>query len=262
MSHVAFLLGKQPKVSTIFPEVFDRLAGAGVDTSVHLPHDEEVDHAAVGSSDLVVHRGLNGAAMELVADLHGAGVALINSYAGVLGLVDRVTMLRALEGLPVPATQVVDSWSEVAVTAGERRVVVKSAGGPGRGQSIVVGHADDLRIDRGLEPPFLVQDYVVAGEFDHKLYLVGDEVRGLLKPSPLAVGHTTEGAVFTPDRSLVTLARQVRERLGLDFLGVDVLVTERGPVVVDVNDFPGYRGVEDAAELVAVHLLERLDRAA
>ncbi|USQ81893.1 ATP-grasp domain-containing protein [Ornithinimicrobium faecis] len=262
MSHVAFLLGKAPKVSTIFPEVFDRLAGAGVDTSVHLPHDETIDHDVVASADLVVQRGLNAAAMESVADLHVAGAALINSYAGVLGLVDRVAMLRALEGLPVPATTVVDSWPEVAAAAGERRCVVKSAGGPGRGQSIVVGTADELRIDRGLEPPFLVQDYVMAGEFDHKLYLVGDQVRGLLKPSPLAVGHTTEGAVFTPDTSLVTLARAVRERLDLDFLGVDVLVSEHGPVVVDVNDFPGYRGVDDAAELVAAHLLERLERAA
>lgn len=258
MAHVAFLLGKRPRASTIFPEVLDRLAAAGVDTSVHLPHDEQLDHGVVGSADLVVHRGLNAAAMELVADLHAAGASLINPYAGVLGLVDRVAMLRALDGLPVPATRVVGTWPEVADAAGERRCVVKSAGGPGRGQSIVVGTAEDLRIDRGLEPPFLVQDYVVAGEFDHKLYLVGDQVRGLLKPSPLAVGHTTQGAAFTPDQSLITLARAVRERVGLDFLGVDVLVSEDGPVVVDVNDFPGYRGVEDAAELVAAHLLRRL----
>lgn len=258
MSHVAFLLGKRPKASTILPEVFDRLERSGVETSVHLPHDDQVDHDAVSQADLVVHRGLNPAAMELVADLHLAGASLINSYAAVLALVDRVAMLRALEGIPVPATQVVESWREVAAAAGERRCVVKSAGGPGRGQSIVVGTAEELHVDRGLEPPFLVQDYVVAGEFDHKLYLVGDEVRGLLKPSPLAVGHTTEGAAFTPDLELVALARRVRERLGLDFLGVDVLLSERGPVVVDVNDFPGYRGVEDAAELVAAHLLDRL----
>lgn len=31
-----------------------------------------------------------------------------------------------------------------------------------------------------------------------------------------------------------------------------------GPVVVDVNDFPGYRGIPDAPALVAEHLLTRL----
>lgn len=258
MGHVAFLLGKRPRASTIFPEVFERLTVAGVEISVHLPHDEEVDQDVVRSADLVIQRGLDPAAMRLVADLHVAGVRLINSYAGVLSLTDRVTMLRSLEGLPVPPTRVVQSWPEVAVAAGERRCVVKSSGGPGRGASLVVGTAEELRVDHGLDPPFLVQDYVVAGEFDHKLYLVGDQVRGLLKPSPLAVGHTTDGASFVPERDLVTLARAVRSRLDLDLLGVDVLVSEDGPVVVDVNDFPGYRGVDDAPALVAEHLLSHL----
>lgn len=258
MAQVAFLLGKRPKASTIFPEVFTRLADSGVAHSVHLPHDGVVDHDVVRAADLVVHRGLDARAIELVADLHAGGVPLVNAYPGVLRLVDRVTMLRALDGLPVPATRVVDTWSEVAGAAGDRQCVVKSARGPGRGASILVGTGDELRWDRGLEPPYLVQDYVVAGEVDHKLYLVGDEVRGLLKPSPLAVGHTTEGAAFTPDASLATLARAVRLQLGLDFLGVDLLLSEQGPVIVDVNDFPGYRGIAEAPALVAAHLLERL----
>jgi len=257
MVHVAFVLGKPPRASTIFPEVFDRLAAAGVDSSLHLPHDDDVQHEALRAADLVVHRGLNDGALGLIRELHLAGSVVVNPYPGVVQLADRVAMLRALEGLPVPPTRVVATWREVAAAAGERRCVVKSAGGPGRGVSIVVGTGEELRVERGLDPPLLVQDYVVAGEVDHKLYLVGDQVRGLLKPSPLAVGHTTEGAAFTPDPELVDLARQVRARLDLDFLGVDVLVAEAGPVVVDVNDFPGYRGLPDVPELVADHLMAR-----
>lgn len=258
MAQVAFLLGKAPRSSTIFPEVFERLAAAGVTTPLHLPHDEAVDLEQVAEADLVVHRGLNESAMAVVAELAARGVRLFNPYAGTLALADRVTMIEGLAGLPVPWTQVVPTWPEVSFVAGDRRCVVKSAGGPGRGASIVVGTGEELRIDRGLEPPFLVQEFVEAGEFDHKLYLVGEEVRGLIKPSPLAVGHTTEGAAFTPSDDLVTLARAVRANLDLDFLGVDVLLSDRGPVIVDVNDFPGYRGIPDAAQLVAEHLLERL----
>lgn len=255
MPHVALLLGKPPKASTIFPEVFDRLATAGVESSVHLPHDGAVDHDAVRAADLVVHRGLDASALGLVADLHAVGARLVNSYPGTVRLADRVAMIRALEGLPVPPTQVVSDWAQVPEAAGDRTCVVKSATGPGRGAALVVGTAEELRVDRGLEPPFLVQDYVVAGEMDHKLYLVGDEVRALLKPSPLAVGHTTGGAPLRPEPALVELARRVRRTLDLDLLGVDVLVSAEGPVVVDVNDFPGYRGIDDAAELVAAHLV-------
>lgn len=258
MSHVAFVLGKPPKPSTIFPEVIDRLATAGVGTSVHLPHDDEVDRPLLTSAAVVVHRGLDPEALGLIEELHLAGSVLVNPYPGVLRLADRVAMLRALDGLPVPPTRIVSTWPEVAAAAGDRRSVVKSAGGPGRGASILVGTADELRTDPGLSPPYLVQDYVVAGEVDHKLYVIGDQVRGLRKPSPLVAGHTTCGTAFTPDEALADLARQVRARMQLDLLGVDVLVSEDGPVIVDVNDFPGYRGVEGAPHLVAHHLQARL----
>ncbi len=261
MSHVAFVLGKPPKASTIFPEVFDRLAAAGVRTSVHLPHDGRVDED-LATADLVVHRGLNVAALGLIGELHAAGVLLVNSHPGVAQLTDRVAMLRALDGLPVPSTRVVSTWPEVAAAAGDRLCVVKSAPGPGRGAAIAVGTGEELVVDRGLSPPFLVQDHVAAGGVDHKLYVIGDEVRGLLKPSPLTGGHTTEGSAFSPDEALVDLARRVRDRLQMDLLGVDVLVSDEGPVVVDVNDFPGYRGVRDAPGLVAKHLLARLSHLA
>lgn len=259
MPHVAFLLGKAPRRSTIFPEVFDRLGAGGVGVSVHLPHDGQVDLPVVRGADLVVHRGLNPEAMAMVAELHAAGARLVNPYPGTVRLSDRVAMVRALDGLPVPATQVVHDWAQVAVVAGPRRCVVKAAGGPGRGAAIAVGTGEELRSDRGLQPPYLVQEFVASDGLDHKLYLVGDEVRGLRKASPLGEGHTSEGAAFTPDAALTDLARRVRARLGLDLLGVDVLVPDDGAaVVVDVNDFPGYRGVDDAAELVAKHLLARL----
>lgn len=257
MEHVAFVLGKPPKASTIFPEVFDHLAAAGVRTSVHLPHDGQVDDD-LATAHLVVHRGLNVAALGLVEDLHDAGIPVVNSLPGVAQLADRVAMLRALEGVPVPRTRVVSTWPEVAAAVGERRCVVKSAPGPGRGAAIAVGTGEELVIDRGLTPPFLVQDLVEAGGVDHKLYVIGGEVRGLLKPSPLAAGHTTDGSAFRPDEALAGLALRVRDRLRLELLGVDVLVSDEGPVVVDVNEFPGYRGVQDAARLVAAHLLARL----
>lgn len=38
--------------------------------------------------------------------------------------------------------------------------------------------------------------------------------------------------------------------------GVDVVLGPHGPVVVDVNAFPGYRDVAGAAAAVAAHLLD------
>jgi ribosomal protein S6--L-glutamate ligase len=41
------------------------------------------------------------------------------------------------------------------------------------------------------------------------------------------------------------------EVLGLHLYGVDLVRTEQGPCVVDVNYFPGYKGVPGAAKLIA-----------
>lgn len=47
--------------------------------------------------------------------------------------------------------------------------------------------------------------------------------------------------------------------LGGHLLGVDVIATPAGPVVVDVNGFPGFRGIEDAPALVAAHIRAHAD---
>ncbi len=43
----------------------------------------------------------------------------------------------------------------------------------------------------------------------------------------------------------------------LRLYGVDLLMTERGPIIVDVNAFPGFRGVRGAASAL-VALVEQL----
>jgi len=43
----------------------------------------------------------------------------------------------------------------------------------------------------------------------------------------------------------------------LRLYGVDLLVTEHGPIIVDVNSFPGFRGVPGADDAL-VDLVERL----
>jgi ribosomal protein S6--L-glutamate ligase len=50
--------------------------------------------------------------------------------------------------------------------------------------------------------------------------------------------------------------------LGLNLFGVDLLVTDRGPVVIDVNAFPGFRGAHQPAasmlRFLESHVAERM----
>ena len=149
-----------------------------------------------------------------------------------------------------------NKWVEVRDQAGSEHVVAKALAGPGRGASVVTGTARTLP-ERGPFPgPYLVEPRLPADGTDRKLYVAGTAVRGLLKPSTLEHPHVTSGTPFTPDVELVELALEVGRVLSAHLLGVDVLDTPDGPVAVDVNAFPGFRGIEDAPGLVADHLRE------
>ena len=50
---------------------------------------------------------------------------------------------------------------------------------------------------------------------------------------------------------------EVGRVFGLRLYGVDLLMTEQGPIVVDVNSFPGFRGVV-GADSALISLIERL----
>jgi glutathione synthase/RimK-type ligase-like ATP-grasp enzyme len=51
--------------------------------------------------------------------------------------------------------------------------------------------------------------------------------------------------------ALARLARACQEVFQLELYGVDVLDSPRGPLVVDVNEFPNYTGVEEAPHAIA-----------
>lgn len=52
------------------------------------------------------------------------------------------------------------------------------------------------------------------------------------------------------------LALEAGRALGTHLFGADVRRTPDGPVVAEVNAFPGLRGIDDAPALITAHLHE------
>jgi len=101
--------------------------------------------------------------------------------------------------------------------------------------------------------PYLVQDRVAHDGWDRKVYVAGRACRGLLKPWPRR--ESAAQRPFAPEPMLGDLALAVGRVLGLEIYGVDFVVGETGPLIVDVNGFPGFKGVPDAARLIGDYLL-------
>lgn len=258
--HVAFLLGKPPSPNSLFPDVFTLLADAGVETSVHLPHQSPELPDWLSGVSLLVHRGLKRQALKKVGALGISGVPYCNSLAAVELTRTRLALMSCLQEyrLPVPLTITAESWLEARNAATTLSVIKTAEGTEGRGQKVLSGTREDLPEEPPFDGPYVVQPFIPNDGVDRKLYLAGSRVRGLLKPSPLRQGHVTTGISFIPDPELTALALRVGTETGLEFYGVDILLGDAGPVIVDVNPFPGYRDITDAPQMIVKHLLDRL----
>ena len=106
---------------------------------------------------------------------------------------------------------------------------------------------------RGLDANFLVQEFIKeAGGADLRCFVVGEKVVAAMKRqakdgefrSNLHRGGSAEVVKITPEERS-TAARAARI-MGLNVAGVDLLRSNHGPVVMEVNSSPGLEGIEQA----------------
>ncbi|MDQ4070944.1 MAG: hypothetical protein M3203_15960 [Actinomycetota bacterium] len=252
MTWFAFVLGVEPTAASVLPEVLGRLEQDGAKTTTHLM-DEAFDVGTLGGADVVVPRALNLDQLARLRPLEDVGVRCCNRVAAAAAARDKAQAARLLEesGVPTPATEVVADWAGVEALAGRRPVVVKPLQGS-RGAGVVfLPPVPDAAPWPG---PYLVQDRVEHDGQDRKVYVAGERVGGVLRPWPPSSLREKRGQPFDPDDEERRAAVAAGAALGLEIFGVDLVVGRDGPVVVDVNGFPGFKGVAPAAAWIADYL--------
>ena len=99
----------------------------------------------------------------------------------------------------------------------------------------------------------LIQEYVrEASGHDLRVLVVGGKIVAAMKRvggkgefrSNLHRGGRAEAATLTPDEEMTALKSV--DALGLNVAGVDMLRSNRGPLVMEVNASPGIEGIEKA----------------
>lgn len=105
----------------------------------------------------------------------------------------------------------------------------------------------------GLKANILVQEYIKeAGGADIRCFVIGDKVVAAMKRqaqpgefrSNLHRGGSASLIRITPSER--TTAVKAAKAMGLNVAGVDLLRSERGPLVMEVNSSPGLEGIENA----------------
>ena len=120
----------------------------------------------------------------------------------------------------------------------------------------------------GVKANILVQEYIKeAGGADIRCFVIGGKVVAAMKRqaldgefrSNLHRGGTSSLVKITPEeRSTAVRAAKV---IGLDVAGVDLLRSNHGPLVMEVNSSPGLEGIEKATNKdIAGMIIKQLEK--
>lgn len=208
-------------------------------------------------------------ALELARMLESQGRRVVNSWSASRTCQDRVLTTEQMRAanLPWPPTRTFATLADALNAPAELAsfswpLIVKSRYSQ-RGD--LVAKLDEPAQLQALaaqwsHEPVIVQEFVAGDGWDRKLWVIDQHVCAARRRSPLEAGAVREDVPLADSElpaAWQELALAIGQAFCMQLYGVDLLLTEKGPLPVDINAFPGFRGVPGASDAL-VRLIERL----
>lgn len=263
---IGFLLTRHPpeRVSPIMPEVLRLLGDRGAMVHAIYPAESLTDLGSLEvEHDLYVLKSGTDAALSLAGALHAAGAAILNPYHVSAACRDKIVLTQVLRGagVPVPDTYVATHPAQLGALLEAGPIVVKPyRGSQGRGVR-VVRDTEELDTITAGHGPLFAQRLLARKGRDRKLYRIGERVFAVKRVWPAETYRDKLGEPFAVSAELREIALRCGAAFGIGLYGLDVVETDDGPYVVDFSSFPGFKGVPDAAPLLADYVWEACLRA-
>jgi len=245
----------------------------------HRPHVAYQGHQLEGYDAVIPRIGASNTfyGTAVVRQFEMMGVFCPNSSQAISRSRDKLRCLQILatKGIGLPVTGFAHSIKDIdglVNIVGGAPLVVKLLEGT-QGIGVVLAETKQaatsvIEAFRGLDVNILVQEFIKEAEgADIRAFVVGDRVIAAMKRqggpgefrSNLHRGGKAEKIKLTPEeRSTAVRATQI---LGLKIAGVDILRSNHGPVVMEVNSSPGLEGIEKTSEIdVADNIIQFLEK--
>lgn len=250
-----FLLARRtPDVpSQIILDVTRLLRRRGHHVACSIPEEELLGlHEASAPCDLYLLKSYTELSLSMAGVLSARGASLINPYHGCVSARNKIVCYQVLKeaGVPVPDSWITGDPEMLKPLLQRGPIIVKPhMGWRGEGIRIVCKPEEIDSLPRFTSPP-LVQEYIQNDGEDLRLYVAGEEVFGIRKRfSSTSFARDGEPVAVSPE--LRRIALSCGRAFGLRLYGLDIIEGADGPKVVDVNYFPGYKGVPGAADAVS-----------
>ncbi len=204
------------------------------------------------------------------------GVFSLNESVAISRARDKLRSLQLLsrKGIGLPITGFAHNTKmtqDLIKLVGGAPLVIKLLEGT-QGKGVVLAETDKAAesvIDafREMDANILVQEFIKeANGSDIRCFVIGDEVVASMKRtakagefrSNLHRGGTAEIIEITKEEKEAAIG--ATKALGLNVAGVDLLRSNRGPLIMEVNSSPGLNGIETATgKDVAGMIIEYLE---
>ncbi|WP_416306465.1 30S ribosomal protein S6--L-glutamate ligase [Neptunicella sp. SCSIO 80796] len=205
------------------------------------------------------------------------GVYPVNESVAITRSRDKLRSLQLLsrKGIGLPVTGFANQASNIPdliEMVGGAPLVIKLLEGT-QGIGVVLAETRSaaesvIEAFMGLKADIMVQEYIrEAGGADIRCFVLGDKVVAAMKRqakagefrSNLHRGGTATVVRLTPEER--STAVRAARTMGLNVAGVDILRSNHGPVVMEVNSSPGLEGIEAATgKDVAGKIIEFIEK--
>jgi len=200
--------------------------------------------------------------MDLLHRLQRLGMLIINPPLSIERSVDKYHALALLEehGLPVPPTIATESFKEALKAFKElgNDVVIKPIfGSRGVGSTRVSDRDTAERLFRAItfyHGVLYLQKFIPHGFSDVRAFVVGRKVVAAMHrvltsnwKTNISLGATPVS--LNPNQELEKLTVKAAEVVGCKVAGVDILESSEGPLIVELNSQPGWKGLQTVANV-------------
>lgn len=225
--------------------------------------------AEIENFDAVIPRigaSINFYGAAVIRQLEMMNVFCVNDSVAITRARDKLRSLQLLskKGIGLPITGFAHSLDEI-------KDLIKMVGGPPliikflegtQGIGVILVETSKaarsvLEAFLGLKVNIMVQEYIKeAGGADIRCFVVGGKVVAAMKRqahspeefrSNLHRGGTAEAVEITAEER--NMAIRAAHIIGLNVAGIDIVRSERGPLIIEVNASPGLEGIEKTTKV-------------
>jgi RimK family alpha-L-glutamate ligase len=199
--------------------------------------------------------------MDFLHKLKRLGLLIINSPSSIERAVNKYCSLNLFQenGLPVPHTAVTENPEEALKCfheLGEDVVVKPLFGSRGIGATRITDPDIAIRVFLNISfyhGVLYLQEYIPHGNSDIRAFVIGNQVVAAMRRTATSwktnVSLGAQPSHLKLSEELEVLAVKAARIIGCKVAGVDILEGPEGPLIIELNSQPGWKGLQSVTKI-------------